>query len=104
MKAVANSTGRSMDKIKSDYRDTGDLGLVAKVNGHTVFILYNIPSYLNYLMDIEQSRCPTYVVCCKETYSSIRVQDSSYNRQDHWPISKFYQRSCSPTFHSSLTL
>ncbi|KAG2178242.1 hypothetical protein INT43_003495 [Umbelopsis isabellina] len=30
MKAVANSTGRSMDKIKSDYRDTGDLGLVAK--------------------------------------------------------------------------
>lgn len=31
MKAVANSTGRSMDKIKSDYRDTGDLGLVAKV-------------------------------------------------------------------------
>jgi len=30
MKAVANSTGRSMDKIKSDYRETGDLGLVAK--------------------------------------------------------------------------
>jgi ATP-dependent DNA ligase len=31
MKAVANSTGRSMEKIKSDYRETGDLGLVAKV-------------------------------------------------------------------------
>ncbi|KAG2182721.1 hypothetical protein INT44_005701 [Umbelopsis vinacea] len=30
MKAVANSTGRSMDKIKLDYRETGDLGLVAK--------------------------------------------------------------------------
>jgi DNA ligase-1 len=31
MKAVANSTGRSMEKIKLDYRETGDLGLVAKV-------------------------------------------------------------------------
>lgn len=42
MKAVANSTGRSMDKIKSDYRETGDLGLVAKVHHITDDLVHDI--------------------------------------------------------------
>lgn len=31
MKAIAESTGRSLAQIKADYRDSGDLGTVAKV-------------------------------------------------------------------------
>lgn len=41
MKAIAQSTGRSMNLIKADYRKCGDLGTVAKVwvvgNGERVF-------------------------------------------------------------------
>jgi DNA ligase-1 len=30
MKAIAQTTGRSMDKIKTDVQNTGDLGIIAE--------------------------------------------------------------------------
>lgn len=32
MKAIAESTGREMKKIKTDYAETGDLGVIAMVS------------------------------------------------------------------------
>lgn len=37
MKAIADSTGRTLEQIKSDYKSRGDLGLVAEVIFHSVY-------------------------------------------------------------------
>ncbi|CAF1113878.1 unnamed protein product [Adineta ricciae] len=39
IKAIADSTGRTMDQVKADYKSKGDLGLVAEVK-------FNIAKYL----------------------------------------------------------
>ena len=39
IKAIADSTGRTMDQVKADYKSKGDLGLVAEVK-------FNIAKFL----------------------------------------------------------
>lgn len=43
MKAVAQATGRSLDKIKAEVAAKGDLGLVSEVSSFTEIAVYNCP-------------------------------------------------------------
>ena len=42
IKALAGSTGRTVERIKADKVDRGDLGLVAEVTGFTINVMHTV--------------------------------------------------------------
>ena len=65
IKAIADSTGRTVEQLKSDYKSKGDLGLVAEVNSpHTLRAMLKTFSLFSHPVQ-RNGRCsnPNHSLC-----------------------------------------
>jgi hypothetical protein len=81
IKAIAESTGRSLAVIKADLKREGDLGLVAMVSNWNIF---NLEHLLIFCVELEKQ--PKDIVQTQAADPSLRILLPKRNCHHRWPL------------------